>query len=434
MSDPAIKEQLTGIMESVHEIQKNYKDMGDGFKSHGGIQEFTEKTTKALEEVQEANVKREAEVVAINETLKLVENQLARGIKSANDDTIEQFAEYGDEFNRYLKKGIDITDDLISDVCKNVCEKNFKGATAEQLVWEVKELVAGSNPRGGYLIRPEVSSRMIKRVFETSPLRMVANVITISTDGIEIWIDDNEAGDGGWVGEVDTRGETDTPEVGEITILAHEIFAQPKVTQKFLDDAAIDVESWLQGKVVRKIGRTQNTAFILGDGSKKPKGILSYPDATVFGTYQRAAIQTRISSAVGTFTGSDIKLQQNDLKEDYQGGAVWLMRRNTFGTVITLTDDQDQFILQTRFLENRDKPELLSKPVLMMDDMPDLASDSLSVAYGDFDEGYTIVDRTGFRVIRDEITEKGRVKFYTTTRVGGDVTSYDSWNRMRSGS
>lgn len=421
---------LETLQKNVHIIQERQESLGEEMKGHEGMKEAIEDTTKAVEAINTARQEEKAELVAMQNTVKEMEARLARGVKGAANDS-DLFPEYGNEFNRYLKKGIEPSPELLKDVCQNIVETTFKGAEAEEIQQEVKTMVVGSNPRGGYFVRPEVSNRMIERIFETSPLRAVANVVTIASDRLDIIIDDNEAADGGWVGEVQARPETDTPEIGELTILAHELYAQPKVTQKFLDDAGIDVESWLQGKVTRKMSRSENTAFILGDGSKKPKGLLAYPDADTFNVYQRGAISTRDSNVAGSFDGNDLKLLQNGLKEEYQPGAIWGMNRSTFGTVITLQDDQGQYIMDTRFLRDRDEQVLLSKPVVFMNDMPTEAEDALCMVYGDFDAGYTIVDRTGFRVIRDEVTEKPFIKFYTTKRTGGDVTSYDSWNRLR---
>ena len=61
-----------------------------------------------------------------------------------------------------------------------------------------------------------------------------------------------------------------------------------------------------------------------------------------------------------------------------------------------------------------------------MTDIPGVAVDALAMVYGDFGVGYTVVDRMGFRVIRDNITRKGVVKFYTTKRVGGAPTNYEA--------
>ena len=172
--------------------------------------------------------------------------------------------------------------------------------------------------------------------------------------------------------------------------------------------------------------RVENSAFVVGDGSQKPKGFLSLPAWAVAGTYERFALEQRLSGVSGGITGDSVKLLQNDLIEDYQSGAVFAMKRATFGQVVTLKDGQGQYLLDPRSLKQGDTKVLLGKDVIFMDDMPAIAADALAVAYGNFQFGYTIVDRIGFRVIRDEVTAKPFIKFYTTKRTGGNVTNYES--------
>ena len=56
-------------------------------------------------------------------------------------------------------------------------------------------------------------------------------------------------------------------------------------------------------------------------------------------------------------------------------------------------------------------------------DMPDVAANAKPVMFGDFKQGYLIVDRIGVRVLRDNLTNKPYVSFYTTKRVGGGVSN-----------
>jgi HK97 family phage major capsid protein len=56
--------------------------------------------------------------------------------------------------------------------------------------------------------------------------------------------------------------------------------------------------------------------------------------------------------------------------------------------------------------------------------MPDMASGSMSVAFGDFGAGYTVAERPDLRVLRDPFSAKPHVLFYATKRVGGDVSDY----------
>ena len=65
-------------------------------------------------------------------------------------------------------------------------------------------------------------------------------------------------------------------------------------------------------------------------------------------------------------------------------------------------------------------------PVERMEDMPAVAANSLSIAFGDWKQAYTIVDRAGVRVLRDPFSAKPFVLFYTTKRTGGDVTNFEA--------
>ena len=188
-------------------------------------------------------------------------------------------------------------------------------------------------------------------------------------------------------------------------------------------DAGFNIEEWLAGKVTRRLTREENLAFVTGDGSQKPKGFLSLPAWAVNGTYERGAIEQISSGAAGAFTGDGVKALQNSLIEEYQASAIFGLKRASFQQIITLKDGNGAYLLDPRSMKVGDTMTLLGKQVVFMDDMPAVAADSLSMVYGDFGVGYTIVDRIGFRVIRDEITQKGCVLFYTTKRTGGDVTA-----------
>src|SRR5699024_1810276 len=108
-----------------------------------------------------------------------------------------------------------------------------------------------SDPDGGYLVIPSLGGTIQTFVRETSPMRQLADVQTISSGSMEYLIDNDEA-DAGWVAETQPRPETRTPQLGKLIIPVHEIYAMPKATQRLIDDAAIDIEAWLAGKVAEK--------------------------------------------------------------------------------------------------------------------------------------------------------------------------------------
>lgn len=295
----------------------------------------------------------------------------------------------------------------------------------------------GSDPEGGYTVTPDLSGRIVKRIFETSPMRQVATVTTISSDSVEGFYDLDEAS-AGWVGELESRNDTATPKLGKWNIPVHEMYAQPKATQKLLDDSAWDIEGWLAGKVADKFTRMENEAFVKGNGILKPRGFLTYPTAATgdsardWGTFEHVA--TGASGAFNSTDPADVLIDAVfKLKNAYRDGAVWMMNRATLAAVRKLKDSEDRYVWQPDFSQ-RLGGNLLGYPIVEAEDMPTLASNSLSIVFGNFAEAYTIVDRTGIRVLRDPYTNKPNIRFYTTKRVGGDVLNFEALKFIKFGS
>jgi len=425
-----IGEKMDKVLESATDAQK----MAEEAKTLSGdvdvivkdaIAKAAEASAKAADEMQELKLKADA----VEKTAEHLEKMYARmGAAGGNADTeAKEFSEKaGEQMARYLRKGQPLDTDVVEGVVKLHLKDGLFGVDEYVRENEIKTLIAGNNPQGGYFIRPERSATMIRRIFETSPVRSEANIETTSSDSMEFLIDDNEAASGGWVGETQSRGDTATPDIGMLTIPAHEQFAQPKATQKMLDDAGFDIESWLSRKVTDKMIRVENTAFVVGDGSQKPRGFLSLPAWAVPGTYERNAIEQINSGSANAFTADGVKGLQNAVIEAYQANAVFGIKRASWEQIITLKDGQGAYLLDPRSMKVGDDLTLLGKRVIFMDDMPSIATNALAMVYGDFSVGYTVLDRIGFRVIRDELTEKPFIKFYTTKRTGGDVTNYES--------
>ncbi len=284
---------------------------------------------------------------------------------------------------------------------------------------QAKALTVGSDPDGGYWVTPEVSARIVEKLFESSPMRELATVETTTSSSWEYLPDTDEPGSG-WVGETQARPETTSPEIKKGEIVVHELYAEPRATQKILDDAGVNVEAWLGRKVGGKFGRDEATAFVSGNGVGLPRGILTYPAGTAW-----AQIEQVNSGSASTLTGDGLIDLETALKAPYRARAVWLMNRTTQAVVRKFKDGQNQYLWQPGLAQGV-PPTLLGYPVRLADDMPVVAADALAVAFGDFREAYTIVDRLGIRILRDAFTAKPFVKFYTTKRVGGDVVNFEA--------
>lgn len=284
---------------------------------------------------------------------------------------------------------------------------------------ELKAMSVDSDEDGGYLVTPATSSEIIKKVYESSPMRQLASVQTISTDALEILEDLDEVGSG-WVGETQTRGESGTPKLKKIVITVHELFSQPKATQKLLDDAAVNIEAWLAEKVSEKFARDEATAFMTGDGVLKPKGILAYDAGTGFNQLEQI-----VTAASLTISGDDLIDLVYALKGDYKNGAAFMAKREVIKTFRKLKDNQGRYLWEPG-LNSAGQSTLLSHNVYEANDMQAMTANGLAVAFGNFKAGYQIVDRVGIRVIRDIYTAKPHVLFYTTKRVGGAVKNFEA--------
>lgn len=294
---------------------------------------------------------------------------------------------------------------------------------------EQKALSTDSESDGKFLI-PEVISDRIKTVLEDlSVIRRLANVTTVSTSSIDYLIEKNVS-ESGWVTELQARDTTKTPEIKKVSIHVHELYAKPKATQKLLDDAKIDVESWLVDCIARKMAQLENLSFINGDGVHKPRGFLSYPSVSS-GEGVWGKIQHHKSGAKGSFLqgqDADVLFEMiESLKPEYHKGAVWLMSRSAHAAIRKLKDANQNYLWQPG-LGVGVPATLLGYPVEISDDMPILTHNqvSASLAFGNFREGYQIVDRHGIRVLRDPYSAKPHVEFYTTRRVGGCVVNFEA--------
>jgi HK97 family phage major capsid protein len=294
---------------------------------------------------------------------------------------------------------------------------------------ERKALSAGSDPDGGYLMPGAAQGRTVAKVYEQSVMRRLATVVPLSADALEGIVDNGEAG-AGWVSEMGTRAETTTPGVGKYRIEAHEMYAEPRVTQKLLDDAAVDVEMWLSGKVADKFGRVEGLAFWRGTGVGQPRGLATYDTATTdddsraWGTFQHIATGT--SSTLGTGKADPLQDLIGAFRDVYLQNANFCMRREVRTLVRKLKEATTDRYIWEPSLQAGQPDRLLGYPVAIDQYMPALGNGSLSLAFGDFAEAYTIVDRLGIRVLRDPFTAKPFVKFYTTKRTGGAAVNFEA--------
>jgi len=324
---------------------------------------------------------------------------------------VEPAAPHRKAFNAYLRHGDD-------DALRG-------------LELEGKAMSTAVNSDGGYLVDPQTSEAVQSVLQSTASIRAVAAVVHVEATSYDVLVDHAELG-AGWASETGAVTDTDTPQIDRISIPLHELSALPKASQRLLDDSAFDIEGWLAGRIAEKFARAEADAFVNGDGIDKPTGFLTH---------------TKVDTAAWSWgnlgyvaTGADGSLPDADpivdlvyaLGAQYRANASFVMNSKTAGILRKMKDADGRF-LWSDGLAAGEPARLMGYPVLVAEDMPDVASDAYAVAFGDFRAGYTVAERPDLRVLRDPFSAKPHVLFYATKRVGGDVSDFAAIKLLKFG-
>jgi HK97 family phage major capsid protein len=283
----------------------------------------------------------------------------------------------------------------------------------------------GTASEGGYLTPVEWDRTITDRLVKVSPMRAICRVQSISTSGFSKLFN-NRGTASGWVGETDARPATATSTFGTLTYATGEIYANPAATQQLLDDAEVDVEAWLADEVQTEFAYQEGLAFVSGNGTNKPKGVLTFiTGGANAATHPWGAILTVNSGAAAAVTSDGIVNLIYALPSEYTAAARFVMNRDTQNKVRLLKDGQGNYLWQPSYQAGQ--PATLNQyPITEMAGMPDVAAGAKPMLFGDFVMGYLIVDRIGVRVLRDPFTNKPYINFYTTKRVGGGLLNPDT--------
>jgi HK97 family phage major capsid protein len=292
---------------------------------------------------------------------------------------------------------------------------------------EQKALTANANPDGGYTVPVEIEASINHALRAISPIRAIAGNRQVSasvyrkpyaTSGFPA----------GWVGETDVRPQTVTPQLAEMAFPTMELYAMPAASMHLLDDSAVNIDQWIADEVRITFAQQEGAAFVTGTGVNTPKGFLAYPtvDNASWSHGSIGTIKTGVAGAFPTLNPYDKLIDLiHSLKAPYRANGSFVMNRTTQAAVRKMKDSTGDYLWEAATAPGV-APTLMGYPVVEAEDMPDPGTDSLSVAFGDFNRGYLVVDRIGIRMLRDPYSAKPYVLFYTTKRVGGGVQDFDA--------
>ncbi len=387
-----IKEVVSRLEKTVEDFKSTHAEELKQIKEKGVADPIlTEKVAKINEEI--------GNLTSLKEQVEELEKKANRIHVSGKKQKSEDQLAHEKGFGSFLRKGLE---DGLADL-------------------EKKALNVGTDADGGFAVPEALDSQIYALAQEVSPMRRLATVIRVGTSDYKQLINKHGAASG-WVSETATRGDTATPKLGEFVPSQGEIYASPKATQRMLDDSFFNAESWLASEIATLFAEKEGNAFTAGDGINKPKGFLSYgtaatPDATrAYGTMQHVN-SGDASSILSVDAFHDLIAIT---KSKHKNGAVFLANALTIAALRKLKDSTGQYLWQPSLIAGQPST-LLGYPIIENEDMPNLAANSLSIAFGNFKNAYVITDRIGIRVLRDPYTDKPYVSFYSTKRVGGGL-------------
>ncbi len=403
-------------------------------KAGGSVGAAFEEFMRAFEAYKDTNDERLSELERRSAADPLIDDKLAR-LDRALDETKRVADRLAVKAQRpHLGGAGALETAAVRDHRRAFDEYVRKGETANLARLEAKALAVTTNSGadGGYLVPPETERAVMSALKDISPIRAIAGVRQVSGSVYKQPFSITGAATG-WVGETAARPQTNAPTLAELSFPTMELYAMPAATASLLDDSAVNIDEWLAEEVRVAFAEQEGTAFVTGDGVNKPKGFLAY--TTVANTsWTWGNVGFIGTGVVGDFPATNASDKLIDLmyavKSGYRANAHFVMNRTTQSVIRKMKDGQGNYLWQPSATPGQ-PPMLMGFPVAESEDMPDIAANSLSIAFGDFQQGYLIVDRVGIRVLRDPYSAKPYVLFYTTKRVGGGVQDFNAIKLMK---
>ncbi len=267
----------------------------------------------------------------------------------------------------------------------------------------------GSGSGGGYSVPDEDMPSIVEALKAFGGMRTVSTVVqTRSGADLPIPTDDDTSAVGEIINENTEHGEGDIA-FGQV-ILQGFLYSSKiiKVSRQFLQDFNGDIAAYLGRKIGARIGRIQNTHFTTGDGSSKPRGVVT------------ASTLGKTAAGATVITYDELVELMHAVDPAYQANGQWMLNFTTLGMIQKLTDLNGQPLWGPMASEG---PEtILGRPYIINQDMPDATTGSKSLTYGNF-SSYHIRDVGNAVVLRldERFADKLQVGFIGFLRSDGDL-------------
>ena len=383
-----------------HDIGENDMNLKDQIDA---MNKAIEDIRAAANSASDAEIsKRDAEIASLKTQIAQLSNPI-----TGTAQTEDPSKQYEKDFHNYLKTGnaLNLRGDPVAPVAGS----------------------EGTNANGGYICPDGLDKRVVELLTPRSTIRRNATIIVPSGKKYERPYKKTGI-TSGWVGETTARTATDAQTYDMISAEVGELYAFPQYTQNFLSDTWYNVEQGFARDLAISFADKEETAFISGDGSNKPKGILG--STTTFGTEDDAHRDWNKLQKVNTGSATGITLNslyaiKDSLNYAYRSNAKWYMSTSTYTALQQTLVDAERRGIFGRGDVSQNMPEtLLGYPIEIDDYMPAVAANAYPIIFGDMRQGYAILERPGIGVLRDMYSNKPYIGLYSIKRVGGLIQDY----------
>ena len=249
----------------------------------------------------------------------------------------------------------------------------FWGAMRNKLNPSVQNaLQIGTDSEGGFLVPDEYEKQLIQALQEANILRNLCHVIktsygdrkipVVASHGSAVWMDEE--------GGFDESDDAFT----QVTLSAYKLGTMLKVSDELLNDSYFDLEAYIAAEFSRRIGASEEEAFLTGNGISKPTGLLHATGGASLG----------VTAASSTLITLDEVLDlYHSLKSSYRKNATFLVNDSTIKAIRKLKDGQGQYLWQPS-VQAGTPDSILNRPVVTSQFMPAAAAGEKTILFGDF--------------------------------------------------
>ena len=234
----------------------------------------------------------------------------------------------------------------------------------------VNERAANLTPAvgsGSVLIPVSIADRIIKKVYEISPILERSTKYNVKGKlNIPYYDVSNNTITVNWANEFEEL----TSNVGAFTTIELSGYLAGTLTlisRSLINNSKFDVIGFIVDEMAYQIHRFIENTLLNGSGN-------------VTGLSDLANVKTAASAT--EITADELILAQGQVKDQFQANAIWIMSTATRDYLRTLKDEVGRYLLNDDITAPFGKV-LLGKPVYVSDNMPEMAAGQTAIYYGD---------------------------------------------------